>query len=300
MAEAVSASRVLGGYRLARRLSAGATSEVYLAWPEAGGDEVVVKCLQSHLAADPEAVRLLRREARVLARLRHPGVPALVASSDEGDVPYLVLERAPGASLATLRAARPAGEPLPFDAACGIVLALGAALHHVHEARGEGGELLGLVHRDVAPDNVIVAPDGRVTLVDFGLASEAADVDRDPRGSPGHMAPEQVLGLPLDRRADLFALGVLLHELTVGANPFGVSAIERTTAVVERDAPKPSACRERYPALLEAVVLAALAREVERRPASVAAWTEQLLAACDEARLVAGAPAVAGWAATCG
>lgn len=290
----------VGGFRLVQRLAAGATSEVFLALPSDGGtgrDPVVVKRLHSRFASDPDAVQWLRREADVLARLHHSSVPALLHTGEEGGAPYLVLERAPGASLSALLAREPTRRPLPVGAACGIAVQLGSALHHLHELRGSHGELLGAVHRDVAPDNVLVASDGRVTLVDFGLVAMAADLDTRPRGSPGHMAPEQVLGRAVDRRADVFALGVLFYELSVGRNPYGATAVARTTAVVERDAPPPSSLLAGYPPALDAIVLAALDRDVERRPATAADWVARLEAYCEQAGLCAELSTVAAWTA---
>lgn len=285
----------MGAYLLKRRVGSGATCDVYLASRcAAGASDVVVKRLRPEFAANVDALALFLREAELLRRSAHPGIPRFVAvGEDDEGWHYLAMEHAPGTSLTDLLA-RGRG-PVPLDAACGIAVQLCAALHHVHECASADGMLLGIVHRDVAPQNVIVADDGRVRLIDFGVAAVAGEGDAVPRGSVGAMAPEQIRGEPVDRRADVFAVGTLLYEMSVGVPPFGGSAIERMTATVERDVTPPSFRVAGYPSALEGVLLRALHRDRDRRTSSALDLARGVEAFCAGAGIVASPAAVGRW-----
>jgi serine/threonine-protein kinase len=294
----------LGAYRLGRRIGSGALCDVFVAEridaegsarePADAASDAVVKRLRAEHATSTEARGLLAREAELLRRLAHPAIPRLYAAADARGGCYLVMERAPGSSLADLLA-RERGA-IPLDAACGIVVQLCDALHHVHACAGDDGAPLGVVHRDVTARNVIVASDGRVRLIDFGVARVGDTDDRVPRGSLGAMAPEQIRGEPVDARADVFALGVMLYELSVGEAPFVGDAIERMRATVERDAPRPSERVAGYASALEDVVLGALRRQRDARTASAALLGQRIEAFCAAAGIVASPAAVGRWA----
>jgi serine/threonine-protein kinase len=141
------------------------------------------------------------------------------------------------------------------------------ALHHAHERNDDEGRPMRIVHRDVTPHNVMITPDGFAKLLDFGVAHTARD-DAQPsavRGTLAYMAPEQVRGQRIDKRSDVFAVGVLLYELTTGRRLFAGSEVEVMTAIVERDVPPPSHFVPGYPAALEQVVMTALLRDRGRR-----------------------------------
>lgn len=282
----------MGAYHLRRRLGSGATCDVYLASRAAdppGASDLVVKRFRPEHAENLEACALFLREAQLLPMFVHPGLPRFVAAGEDGSGGrYLVREYAPGASLAELLAARCGAVPL--DAACGIVLQLCDALHHVHECAG-----LGIVHRDVAPQNVIVAADGHVRLIDLGVATVAGDDDATPRGSVGTMAPEQIRGEIVDRRADVFSVGAIMYEMSVGVPPFAGSVHERMTATVERDVTRPSARVAAYPDALEKVVLGALCRDRERRTASARELARGVDDFCARAEIVASPATVGRW-----
>jgi hypothetical protein len=147
------------------------------------------------------------------------------------------------------------------------------ALHHAHEKRDREGRALKVVHRDVTPHNIIISLDAVVKVLDFGVAQTAARVDTEAgavRGTYAYMGPEQVRGKPLDKRADVFALGVILWELTTARRLFRGSDIEIMTSIVERDVPPPSRHVPNYPAELEHIVLHALQRDRGKRTASAA------------------------------
>jgi serine/threonine protein kinase len=141
------------------------------------------------------------------------------------------------------------------------------ALHHAHERNDPEGRPLRIVHRDVTPNNLMITPDGYAKLLDFGVARTARDESKGGsiKGTLAYMAPEQVRGQRLDKRSDVFAVGVMLYELTTGRRLFYGSEIEVMTAIVERDVTPPSAWVPGYPAELERIVLTALARDRGRR-----------------------------------
>ena len=211
---------------------------------------------------------------------------------------FIAMEHVPGRDLRDLLDARP-GEPLPLGLALHIVQVVAGGLHHAHEQRGEGGELLGVVHRDVSPANVLLGWDGAVKLSDFGVAKWAAQRSRTEQGTLkgklGYMSPEQCRGEPLDRRSDVFALGVLLYELTTGARPFrAASDFETLSAIVAGNYPPPSSLVPGYPAALEAVIGRALRVDAGERFPDAAAIQAALAEAARELNLPTAQAALAG------
>ncbi len=265
-------------YTIVRSLGVGALTEALLARGDDGGC-AIVKRLHRHLASDAGCVEMLRHEARVLAALSHPGVVGLVeAPARSGDTWEFVQRCAPGVALSTATSMQQG--PMPPGAACEVVAQLLAALEHVHTRADAEGRALSIVHRDVCPSNVIVARDGRVTLVDFGIATSAwrPDPDRGQmKGTRGYMAPEVITGeRDADARADLWAAGVILYELTTGRRLYEGAALRVAATVVEGPTPSPARDVERYPAALDEVVSRALAREPGGRIAAARAMREAL------------------------
>jgi serine/threonine-protein kinase len=292
---AINGPRRLGKHRLIRRLAVGGTAEVYLAVTEGlSGFEkqVVLKRLIPEYAADPEVLAMFLDEARLMALLRHPHIAEVYdIGQDRGDY-FFAMEHVPGRDLReTLRAA--AGQPLPLGAAVGIVGAVAAALHHAHEQRDKEGQLLGVIHRDVSPSNVLLGLGGEVKLVDFGVAKWAAQRSRTEQGTLkgkfAYMSPEQCRAEPLDRRSDIFALGVLLYEATTGLRPFEAeSDFEVLSAIVSGRLEPPSARASGYPPALEQVVLRALRAAPAERFATAAELGEALAAFAAGERLETG------------
>lgn len=253
-------------YTIVRSLGVGALSEALLARVE--GEPVVIKRLHRHLAADEACVEMFRHEARVLATLSHRGVAGLrEAPSRVGETWEFAQACAPGVALSGITPALRA--PLPFAAACELVAQLLAALDHVHTRLDGEGKGLSIVHRDVCPANVIVADDGHITLVDFGIATSVWRPDPDRgrmKGTRGYMAPEVITGeREADARSDLWATGVMLYELTTGARLYEGSAMRVMAAVVDGPTPSPARDVAGYPPALDVVVRAALARGVDDR-----------------------------------
>lgn len=248
-------------FELIRSLGVGALAESTLArLPD--GTKAVCKRMHRHCASDPALVAMLEHEARLLARFDHPAIPRLIDYSATGGAVWLVIQYLDGEVLDATR-------HLGVERGAAAVLGLLDVLGYVHAETDVDGSPLGVVHRDVAPGNVLARRDGSVALVDFSIATSRwrRDPDRGVmKGTRGYMAPEVVTGeREADARADLFAAGVLLWELTVGERLYPGDPIAVMTAVAESPPPRPSERRAMYPPALESVVLRALSRDVEAR-----------------------------------
>jgi serine/threonine-protein kinase len=252
-------------------------AEVFLArttGPAGFTRQVVVKRLYSHMAEDARLVSLFQFEAKLLAELSHPNIPQVYDLAEADGQWYIAMEYVRGMSVSELwqQGAR-VGNAMPLPVAVGIVSQAAEALHHAHERRDARDRALRLVHRDVNPHNLMVTPDGAVKVLDFGIAQSTARPDTNAgtlRGTLAYMAPEQVRGRPLDKRADVFALGVVLYELTTGTRLYRGPDVQVMTKIVEEDPPPPSMRVPNYPSDLEAVVMSALVRQRARRVPSAA------------------------------
>jgi serine/threonine protein kinase len=246
-----------------------------------GAAPLVVKILHAHLQADPHAHALFENEARIAVLMTHPNV---VRGFDHGvldERPYLVLEHLAGPNLeAVVERCRTLDQQVPVAVSRHVGLGLCDALHHVHELAAEGRPL-GIVHRDVSPANVLLTRDGMVKLLDFGLARrhEAADPVEPGAllGSVAYAAPEQLEGEAVDRRADVFSVGVILHELFTGERLFWRGSVAATaTAVSVAEVPSVRAARPELPDAVDAVLRRALARRREDRFPTAAALRDAL------------------------
>lgn len=185
---------------------------------------VAIKRLRPGHGDEDEARRMFLHEARLTGELRHPNVVGVLDIGEDDDGPYLLMDFVQGLSLGELsRTLAERGVALPVQLALRIGAAVARALQAAHEATDAVGEPLGLIHRDVSPNNVLVGFDGVVRLVDFGLARALEDARSGEllRGTSGYVAPEQLRFEPIDARADLFALGVVLVELVSGERLYG-------------------------------------------------------------------------------
>ena len=214
----------LARYKLLRRIGAGGMAEVFraeLVGAEGVSRELVVKKVRPALAADPAAVAMFVDEARVAARLRHPGVVQVYEFGRAGDDYFLAMELVEGCDLAQLTRATPEG--LPLGVVAWVMLELLDALAYVHELHDAGGRALGLVHRDVTPHNVLLGREGEVKLADFGIAraTAAGALTGEVEGKLAYMAPEQARGEAIDARADQFAAGAMLYEMLSRRRPHG-------------------------------------------------------------------------------
>jgi serine/threonine-protein kinase len=277
---------VLGRYELCLRVGAGGMGEVWAARRKGArgfAKLVAVKCLRPELAGRPEIERMFLDEAMIGSRIRHPHVVRVLDLGEQDGVLFQVLEWVVGEPLRCLLPRstsehsgvrpRPAFavsvDPL---AAARVVWQLAGGLHAAHELRDEHDRPMGVVHRDVSPDNVLVTAGGLAKLTDFGVASRAGGGVSSEFGTAAYLAPECVLGGPVDRRADVFGLGVLLYELIGGVHPFAAS--DDASALARIAGPVPALpLRTRAPDIspaLDRLVSSALAKRPEARPPTAA------------------------------
>jgi tRNA A-37 threonylcarbamoyl transferase component Bud32 len=252
----VSGTRRLGRYEVGERVGSGGLAEVYVAHVEGAQGfrkRLVIKQLRSELHAHPEAFALLLAEAQLVQRLSHGNIVQVFDFGVDAQTPYLVMEHVDGISLADLlRDARERDAAIDASAALFVVESVCAALEYAHTAVDEAERPLGLVHRDVTPANILLSREGRVMLTDFGIARlSAVGAEGRAIGTPGYRAPEQAAGEEVDRRADVFSLGVVIAELAerVAEGPLreglrGLAARASTVKVAERIADAGSLGRE--------------------------------------------------------
>jgi serine/threonine-protein kinase len=221
----------VGPYRVERRIASGGMAEVYVAYREAAhGFErrVALKTILPQLASDPEFAAMFADEARIAARLEHPGIAQVFDFGEQDGMLYLAMELVDGASVnRLLRAATATREatPIPLAVILHVGIEVARALAYAHVARDVRGRPLGLVHRDVSPANILLGRRGEVKLVDFGIARAIGAAHRTDegmvRGKLGYMSPEQVQGKPIDGRSDVFTLAAVLAEMCLLEPLFG-------------------------------------------------------------------------------
>jgi serine/threonine-protein kinase len=254
---------------------------------------VAIKQLHSSFGADPAGVSTLLDEARVASRVQHPNVVSTLDVVVEGADILLVLEYVHGESLARLLAAAP--RPPPIAVVNSVVAAALHGLHAAHEATAENGEPLGIVHRDVSPQNVIVGVDGMARVLDFGIAKARGRLqttqEGQVKGKLAYMAPEQIRSGEVSRQTDVFAAGIVLWEALTGTRLFaGDNEGQVIMNVLGASVPPPSSLRPEIGAELDAIVLRALERDRGSRFA-----TARELAVALEARGIAAASSVGQW-----
>jgi serine/threonine-protein kinase len=275
----------LGRYELLHPLGCGGMAEVFKArasGPAGFERDVVVKRILPQYTRDPDFVRMFADEARILGLMHHPNVVQAYEFGEDGGTLYLALEYVEGPSLSKiLRTLRAANRPMPPVMVAYIAREICRALDYVHRLENADGERLDVVHRDVTPSNIIVTPSGAVKLLDFGVAkfATAAKSTRagTVKGKPAYLAPEQLQGKPIDGRVDLFALGIVMHEMLTLQHLFaGDSDVHTAKKIMEMKVPSIAARREDVPAALEQIVMRALERDRKRRFATAAEMARAL------------------------
>ena len=285
-------ARRFGGYVLGRRIGSGGMASVFAARQLGVGAAtrlVAVKVMATALADDPSARRMFEREAVIATRVEHPNIVRTYEVGEVGGEIFLAMELVAGASLSKICASAPG--TVPFAIAIRIACDVARGLTAVHELREPHGELLGVVHQDVTPHNVIVGYDGTTKLLDFGVARMAAfDGSRTEsiRGKPAYLAPEQLLLERIDARTDIYGLGAVLFELLTGARssaaPRGTrveSASQRTLGPLPRASVDVRELRPEVPEPLARVVGTALAVAPEDRFTTAEEMRRALAAARD-------------------
>jgi len=239
----------------------------------AGGFQkwVAIKRIHPHLTEDPQFINMFLDEARIAASISHPNVAQVFDLGKYENTYWIAMEYLHGEPLREVyRINEERNEPTQPEIAARVIADAAEGLHAAHELRGKDGRPLNLVHRDVTPHNLFVTYDGVVKVVDFGIAKVTGSLSSTHagtiKGKIAYMAPEQVRGRPIDRRTDIFALGVVLWELTTGRRLFRVDSDLATLSRVEACVvPPPSALNEDYAPALEEVLLRALQREPSER-----------------------------------
>jgi len=263
---------VLGKWKLERRLGQGGMGSVYLATELSVDRPVALKFLHHALAERVEYRTRFEQEARIMAKVDHPNLVALYGVEREGTVPFLVMKFLKGRALSRVMKDQ---KVLPLEQVLPLVVQMAAALSALH--------VRGYVHRDLKPGNVIVADDGHVTVLDFGLTRTAERGLTRPGvalGSPQYMSPEQVLGGALDARSDLYTLGLLTSELLVGHRPYKDQETRAMLLQHLNDLPEPPHLgNAAVPQAVSEVLLKAMSKKPHERQAGVEAFVEALVQA---------------------
>jgi serine/threonine protein kinase len=267
----------LGSYELLRRLACGGMAELYLARSRGieGFEKVVVlKRILPQFAQNRDFVSMFLDEARLSATLQHPNIAQVHDIGQWHGSYFFTMEYIHGQDIrGVLQAAARRHQRIPLAQALTMIAGASAGLHAAHEKRSLDGRPLQIVHRDVSPSNVLVSYDGAVKVVDFGVA-KAAQRQTETRtgtlkGKIAYMSPEQCLGKPLDRRSDIFSIGILLYELTTGRRLFkGEAEFGVMQRIVSEDVTPPSHLVASYPPELEKIVIKALRRDRDERYAT--------------------------------
>ena len=267
---AIAAGTKVGPYEVTAPLGAGGMGEVYRARDARLSRDVAIKVLAASFSEDPERLRRFEQEARATGVLNHPNILAVYDIGSHESAPYVVSELLEGETLRE----RIGGTPLPTRKAIDFATQIARGLSAAHEK--------GIVHRDLKPENLFITKDGRLKILDFGLAKltdgEAlTDSETNTRGAPGtdagkvlgtvgYMSPEQVRAKPVDHRSDIFSFGSVLYEMLSGKRAFrGASAVETMNAILKEDPPDLTETNRSLPAALERIVGHCLEKNPEER-----------------------------------
>ncbi|MSP17337.1 MAG: serine/threonine protein kinase, partial [Myxococcales bacterium] len=314
--------RDFGPYRLVHRIASGGMAEVFLAKIRGLGDFekfVAIKTIHANLSEDPSFVQMLIDEAKISVQLQHGNIAQTFDLGRVGETYYITMEFVDGCDLfKLLRVASEKNEPTPLAVAAWVAKEFATGLDYAHRKRGENGEPLGIVHRDVSPQNVLLSHSGEVKIADFGIAKAAQRAVHTAvgtiKGKYYYMSPEQAWGDPVDHRTDVFSAGIVLHEMLCGQMLYLEDDLRRLLDMVRKaEIAPPSSRRRDVPPDLDRIVMRALARRPEARfqsaqdlatalerwlhlhapdytPTRLCSFMRQIL---DPAEVVAAAPAAA-------
>jgi serine/threonine protein kinase len=277
------AGTLVGKYEIVEHIASGGMAEVYAALPLDSGEPVVLKAMSRNLLANEEFVRLFLDEAQLIATLDHPNIGRIFDRGELRGTHYFIMEYVLGPSCREMlnRAVRDHLGYVPLPHAIDLCSDIAAALHYAHERRSFNGRAYGIVHRDVSHSNVLVTYDGVTKLIDFGVAKSSMRSTETKvgslKGKVRYMSPEQIRGEAIDRRSDLFALGIMLWEMTTGHRLFRAASEAATMhKILFEDVRRPSDAMEGYPPELERIVMAALSKSPMDRPATGQELEDQL------------------------
>jgi Tol biopolymer transport system component len=302
---ALAAGTKFGPYEVVAQIGAGGMGEVYQAHDTKLGRDIAIKVLPAAFAHDTDRLSRFQREAKMLAALNHPNIATIHGLEQSGGTSYLVMELVPGETLAE-RVRRDG--PLPVEEALAIAKQIAEALEAAHEKS--------IIHRDLKPANVKVTPEGKVKVLDFGLAKAFAGdgANDDPSNSPtlsaaatmqgtilgtaAYMSPEQARGKSVDKRTDIWAFGCVLYELLTGRRAFQGETTTEILAAVLRGEPDWQALPETTPLSIRALLRRCLRKEMNKRARDAGdarIEIEEALAAPVTAELTTAAPTTRGW-----
>jgi len=233
---------------------------------------VAIKTMLPTLSDDPLFEQMFLDEAQLAAQIHHPNVVEIMDLGEENDVLYQVMEYVDGEALGQILWVTAKNQKrIPVEIAVRMITDACAGLHAAHELRSVDGTHMNLVHRDISPQNILVTYDGVVKIVDFGVAKAAGRTASETtagqiKGKAPYMSPEQALGKKIDRRTDIFAMGIVLYQVATGKHPFrGESDLATLHNILYQDVPSPRFVDPKFPRPLEAVIHKALARDPDKR-----------------------------------
>ena len=290
-----------GRYTLQRRLAVGGMAEIHLARQAAmAGFEkhVVIKRLRAELAEDPRVVEMFLDEARIGAALNHPNIVHVYDVDEHDGIPYIAMEYIIGEELNELcRRGIGLGKFLPLEHAVELMRQASAGMGYFHAKRGAEGTAdadrhLEIVHLDISPSNLLVTQDGFLKVIDFGIASSRGHARRQGidvlPGKLGYMSPEQAARKRVDHRSDIFSLGIVLYEITVGKRLFRGGAKDVVQRLVDAQVEPPTFARRNFPSALEAIVMRALEKHPEDRYQTAYDLADDLESFLRDARMHSG------------
>lgn len=268
---------LLGRYRIVRKLAAGGMGVVYLARTEGARGfvkPVVVKLILPTFSSDESFLKMFVREAQILSKLNDPGIVSVIDFEQEKDFYIMVLEYVHGFQLNEwLKYRESKNSPLPTNVAIQIILKVLEPLHHAHTLKNDEGKIMGIVHQDISPSNILLNTDGRIKLLDFGIAKmKEGGEDTTTAGTVGfqgklsYSAPERFAGKAATVKCDVYSVGVTLHQLLVGRNEFFAKSHANTIAQVLHHTPSSVVTRRAdAPLELDAIIQKALAKDPDYR-----------------------------------
>ena len=266
--------RQFGNYEILRKLASGGMAEVFLAKHRGlGGFErlVCIKRILPHLSEQEDFIKMFQDEARIVANLIHPHIAQIYDIGQLDDTYYIAMEYVRGEALRRVYNGEVArGRAMPVEPAAHIAMGAASGLDFAHRQTSIDGRPMGIVHRDVSPQNVLVTYDGHVKLIDFGVAKAEGKLNETRsgvlKGKYSYMSPEQASGDPIDGRTDIFALGITIYEVTTGVRLFKrESEIETLHAVIECNVTAPGELVPGYDEELQEIVMRALAHDPDER-----------------------------------
>src|SRR6516162_5539581 len=263
-----------GKYYLLERINVGGMAEVFKAktFGVEGFERLLaVKRILPNIAEDEEFITMFIDEAKIAVQLQHANIAQIFDLGKVDDSFFIALEYVHGRDLRSIfDRMRTKGEALPISLACYVIMQVCEGLDYAHNKRDGQGRELHLIYRDISPQNVLIGYEGEVKLIDFGIAKAAGKASTTQagilKGKFGYMSPEQVRGLPIDKRSDIFAVGIVLYELLTGERLFvGETDFSTLEKVRNVEIVPPSSYNKKIPAELERLMLKALARDPEDR-----------------------------------